>query len=344
MKSLCNKSKSVLVVGAGFSGATIARELAVSGYSVHVIDERPHVGGNAYDYKNEYGIRIHKYGPHIFHTNNEQVFEWISQFGEWGEYKHKVKAELKDGTYVTLPVNRHTKEVIGEENIIDVLYRPYTRKMWNLEIEELDPNILSRVAIRDDDNEYYFPNDKWQLMPIHGYTSVFENILNHENISVDLNTKFHKDMESSYDHVFNCMPIDAYYDYQFGELPYRSIKFHDKNLPLHKALPTTVVNFTDDSPYTRVTEWKNFPWHGDTIGLTTLTFEEPCDYVDNNYERYYPVKDVSGKNRDLYEKYKSLYNPKVTFIGRCGMYVYIDMHQAINSSLVIAKKFKDNDS
>jgi len=334
-------NKNFLVVGAGFSGAVIARELANDGYNVHVIDERPHIAGNAYDYTNEHGIRIHKYGPHIFHTNNERVFEWVSQFGMWSEYKHKVKAQLKDGTYVTLPVNQETKRIIGEENIIDVLYRPYTRKMWNLEIEDLDPNVLSRVAIRDDDNEYYFPNDKWQLMPVNGYTDIFNNILNHNNITVSLNTPFNRDMECSYDHVFNCMPIDMYYDYQFGELPYRSIKFHNTHVEKDRVLPTSVINFTDKGPYTRVTEWKNFPWHGTNKKLTTLTYEEPCDYVDNNYERYYPVKDVSGENRNLYEKYKLLYNPKMTFIGRCGMYVYIDMHQAINASLSIVRKFKD---
>lgn len=332
---------SFLVVGAGFAGAVIAHELANDGHQVTLIDERDHIGGNAYDYTNEHGIRIHKYGPHIFHTSNEKVYDWITQFGEWVEYKHKVKAQLSNGEYVTLPVNKLTKEIVGEENILDIFYRPYTKKMWDKEIEELDPNILKRVAVRDDDNEYYFPKDIYQIMPKDGYTKVFEKILDHQNIVVKLNTPFHKDMESDYQHVFNSMPIDVYYDYRFGELPYRSLKFHNVNLPMVKALPTSVVNFTNNSPYTRIAEWKNFPEHGSNDKWTTLTYEEPCDYIDNDYQRYYPVKDIDGINQTIYKTYKEIENTKVTFIGRCGMYVYIDMHQAVMSSLAIVKRFKE---
>ena len=331
---------SFLVVGAGFAGAVIAHELANDGHQVTLIDERDHMGGNAYDYTNEHGIRIHKYGPHIFHTSNEKVYDWITQFGEWVEYKHKVKAQLSTGEYVTLPVNKLTKEIVGEENILDIFYRPYTKKMWDKEIEELDPNILKRVAVRDDDNEYYFPKDIYQIMPKDGYTKVFEKILDHQNIVVKLNTPFHKDMESDYQHVFNSMPIDVYYDYQFGELPYRSLKFHNVNLPMVRALPASVVNFTNNSPYTRIAEWKNFPEHGSNDKWTTLTYEEPCDYIDNDYQRYYPVKDIDGVNQKIYNAYKQIENPKVTFIGRCGMYVYIDMHQAVMSSLATVKRFK----
>ena len=332
---------SFLVVGAGFAGAVIAHELANDGHQVTLIDERDHIGGNAYDYTNEHGIRIHKYGPHIFHTSNEKVYNWVTQFGEWVEYKHKVKAQLSNGEYVTLPVNKLTKEIVGEENILDIFYRPYTKKMWDKEIEELDPNILKRVAVRDDDNEYYFPKDIYQVMPKHGYTKVFEKILDHQNIVIKLNTPFHKDMEPDYQHVFNSMPIDVYYDYRFGELPYRSLKFHNVNLPMVRALPASVVNFTNNSPYTRIAEWKNFPEHGSNDKWTTLTYEEPCDYIDNDYQRYYPVKDIDGINQTIYKTYKEIENTKVTFIGRCGMYVYIDMHQAVMSSLAIVKRFKE---
>ena len=332
----------ILVVGAGFAGAVIARELADDGHQVTIIDKRDHIGGNAYDYTNEKGIRVHAYGPHIFHTNNKKAYDWITQFDEWVEYKHKVKAQLSyNGEYVTLPVNRITKEAVGEENILDIFYRPYTRKMWGKEIEELDPNILKRVAVRDDDNELYFPNDLYQAMPKNGYTKVFTNILKHDNITIKLNTAFHKDMESHFHHVFNSMPIDVYYDYQFGELPYRSLKFHNVNLPMVRTLPTPVVNFTHDGPYTRMTEWKLFPNHGENTEWTTLTYEEPCDYKDNAYERYYPVKDIDGENQRIYKKYKEIENPNMTFIGRCGMYVYIDMHQAISSSLATANKFME---
>jgi len=330
----------ILVVGAGFAGATVARELAKDGHDVVVIDERGHIGGNAYDYTNEHGIRIHRYGPHIFHTSNKKVYDWVTQFGDWVEYKHKVKAQLADGQYVTLPVNRHTKEIVGEDNIIDTFYRPYTKKMWGKELEELDPSITKRIPIRDDDNQLYFPNAKYQVMPKHGYTEIFNEILS--EIPVHLNCSFKKEMEDDFDHVFNSMPIDVYYDYRFGELPYRSLKFYNIDLPMVRSLPTTVVNFTNDSPYTRITEWKNFPEHGSNDKLTTLTYEEPCDYRDNYYERYYPVKDINGENQKIYKTYKDIENPTVTFIGRCGMYVYIDMDQAVNSSLATVTRFKES--
>jgi len=330
----------ILVVGAGFAGATIAYELTKDGHDVVVMDERGHIGGNAYDYTNEHGIRIHRYGPHIFHTSNKKVYDWVTQFGDWVEYKHKVKAQLADGQYVTLPVNRHTKEIVGEDNIIDTFYRPYTKKMWGKELEELDPSITKRIPIRDDDNQLYFPNAKYQVMPKHGYTEIFNEILS--EIPVHLNCSFKKEMEDDFDHVFNSMPIDVYYDYRFGELPYRSLKFYNIDLPMVRSLPTTVVNFTNDSPYTRITEWKNFPEHGSNDKLTTLTYEEPCDYRDNYYERYYPVKDINGENQKIYKTYKDIENPTVTFIGRCGMYVYIDMDQAVNSSLATVTRFKES--
>ena len=317
----------------------VGNQLAKAGHSVDIIDKRDHIGGNAYDYVNDDGIRIHKYGPHIFHTNVKRVYDWITQFGEWIEYRHKVKAMLSDGTYVTLPVNRETKRIVGEDNIISTFYAPYTYKMWGKKIEELDPSILRRVPVRDDDNEDYFPNDAYQVMPKDGYTKVFEMILNEDRINVKLSQPFDKTMEKDYDHIFNCMPIDEYFQFKYGQLPYRSIKFHHVTLPMPKVLPTANVNFTNDGPYTRVTEWKNFPEHGKNDYVTALTYEEPCDYKFNDYERYYPVKDVDGENRKKYHEYKNLIKSNMTFIGRCGMYVYIDMHQAIGSALYTAKKF-----
>jgi len=331
--------KSILIVGAGFSGAVIARELAEAGHRVTVIDQRNHIGGNAYDYDHE-GIRIHKYGPHLFHTNNKEVVDWLSQFTEWVDYKHKVKAQLADGTYVTLPVNKETKEIVGEENILDTFFRPYTLKMWGKTLDELDPSIINRIPTRDDDNELYFPNDEYQMMPKDGYTKLFERIFKHKYIKVFTGTKFSTSMEKKYDHIFNSMPIDQYFNYKHGELPYRSIKFHHKTVPMARVLPTATVNFTHDGPYTRVTEWKNIPNHGKDPKQTIITYEEPCDYKDNNYERYYPVKDVDGVNRETYKKYKEMVDTdRMTFIGRCGMYVYVDMHQAISSALATAKRF-----
>ena len=332
----------ILIVGAGFSGAVIARECAAAGHLVKVIDKRDHIGGNAYDYIDSNGIRIHKYGPHLFHTNNEKVVQWLSQFTEWQPYQHKVKAQLNDGTYVTLPVNKETKEIVGEDNVLDIFFRPYTKKMWGKSLDELDPSIINRVPIRDDDNELYFPNDEYQMMPKKGYTEIFHNIFNHSSIEVELNVEFDKSMEEEYDYVFNSMPIDMYFDYDYGELPYRSIKFHNVTLQQPRVLPTATVNFTHDGPYTRVTEWKNIPCHGSNDYTTVLTYEQPCDYKDNDYERYYPVKDLEGTNRETYKKYKDRVDEdKMTFIGRCGMYVYVDMHQAISSALATARRFLD---
>jgi UDP-galactopyranose mutase len=330
---------SILVVGAGFSGATIARELAERGYQVSVIEKRSHIGGNAYDYMNEHGIRVHKYGPHLFHTSNKEVFKWLSSFTEWIPYEHKVKALLEDGSLVTFPPNRETAEKVGPENIVEIFYRPYSKKMWGVENEEIDPEIFTRVKAREDMNELYFPDDSIQYLPKHGYTKLVENILNHELISLSLNTCYVRGVEESYEHTFNSMPIDEFFEYQLGYLPYRSIKFHTYTLPIPKLFPVGVINFTHDEPFTRVTEWKNFPLHGVNPGLTTITVEEPCDFIDNAFERYYPVKDINGANKALYKKYEERIPEKMTFIGRCGLYAYLDMHQAINSALSIAKAF-----
>ena len=341
---MCSKinNRKILIVGAGFSGAVIARELAEIGHVVHIIDKRNHIGGNAFDFVNELGIRIHKYGPHLFHTNNRKVFEWLSKYTKWVPYKHKVKALLKDGTYVTLPVNNNTIKIVGRENIIETFVRPYSEKMWGMKLEEIDPQILNRVPVREDENEFYFPNDEFQYMPVDGYTKLFENILNHPNISIQLNEPYIKGIENNYLHCFNSMPIDEYYDYCFGELPYRSIKFESINLPMPKALPTTVVNFTHSGPNTRVTEWKHIPNHGENELATTITLEVPCDYKENNFERYYPVKDASGQNRELYLKYASIKNEKMTFIGRLGLYSYLDMDQCISNALNTVLKYENN--
>lgn len=335
-----------LVVGAGFAGATIARELAEAGHYIDVIDKRDHIAGNAYDENYKEVIRYHKYGPHIFHTNNLVVFEYLSKFTDWIPYKHKVKALLDNGSYVTLPVNRETKEIVGEENIISTFFEPYTKKMWGVELKDLDPSVYSRVPVRDDDNEYYFPNDEHQYMPNLGYTHLINNMLSHENISIYLNRSYDKYGDTGYDHVFYSGPIDEFYDYVYGELPYRSIKFHHTEENIKRLFPdyvdSSVVNYTNDGKMTRITEWKNFPGHNldKNYKKTFVTEEEPCDYKDNNYERYYPVKDIEGNNRKLYKKYQSIKNDYVTFCGRLGNYVYIDMDQAVNMSLRLVEDFK----
>jgi UDP-galactopyranose mutase len=335
------QSEKILVVGAGFSGATVARYLAEAGYKTIVIDQRNHVAGNAYDYINEYGHNVHAYGPHIFHTNNADVVDWLSRFTKWINYKHKVRAKLSPEKYVTLPPNRETLKILGSEQaIINTLFRPYTRKMWGMELEDLNPDIINRVPIRNDMNEYYFPSDHFQMMPENGYTKLVTNILSHPNISTQLNTTYEQVSGLDFLHTFNSMPIDEYYRYEHGELPYRSIKFHHKVLPIKNYQDLPTINLTDDGPITRVTEWKNYPNGGSQDNyFTSLTFEEPCCYRNNSYERYYPIKDATGRNRDIYSRYSAINNDKMTFIGRCGLYVYIDMHQAISSSISIARKF-----
>lgn len=329
----------ILVVGAGFSGATVARCLAERGFAIDVIDRHNHVAGNAYDYVNEHGIRVHHYGPHLFHTSNTKVVEFLSRFTSWTPYKHKVKAMLGDGRLVTLPVNKETCEIVGKDNVLDIFFRPYTKKMWGISLDELDPEILNRVPIRDDLNEFYFPNDEFQALPTQGYTRLIETMLDHPAISVTLNQSYDRNLDKGYHHIFNSMSVDDYFGHSHGTLPYRSIKFHTIDVPCPKLFPVATVNFTHDEKYTRVTEWKNLPDHGSNTAFTTLTFEEPCDFVDNNFERYYPVKDLQQKNRQLYKTYLDMVPANTTFIGRCGLYAYIDMHQAVNSALAIAESF-----
>jgi UDP-galactopyranose mutase len=368
----------VLIVGCGFAGAVIARELAERGVGVDIIDKRDHIGGNAYDSVDGNGIRVHRYGPHLFHTSNKRVVDWISRFGAFVPYEHRVQALLPDGRCVPLPVNRRTiNAVFGVDLpdapavaaflasvaadipapanagqylqsrigtvLTDLFFRPYTRKMWQMELEEMDASVVKRIPLRDDDEDRYFPGDSYQMMPAAGYTRVFENILDHAGISVMLGVAFSQEMVSGYRHCFNAMPIDAYYDFRFGPLPYRSIRFHHETVPATQALgQAPTINFTDDGRFTRITDWSRLPGHVVRAGTSkTLTREEPCDYSENHHERYYPVKTSDGRYQRVYERYKDLAaaEERITFIGRCGTYQYLDMHQVINQSLAEAARW-----
>ncbi|MFH6781261.1 MULTISPECIES: UDP-galactopyranose mutase [Methylobacterium] len=370
-------AKPILVVGAGFAGACYARTLAEAGHTVRVIDSRSHIGGNAYDEIDRNGNRIHRYGPHLFHTSNEQVVNWVTRFGEWTPYEHRVDALLADGQLAPLPVNRTTiNTVFGESltdehevkaflerraipcetprnaaeylyskigtDLTDLFFRPYTKKMWLMDLEQVDISVVSRVQIRYDDEDRYFPGDKFQIMPVHGYTSIFERIFDHPNIEVALNQPFDKAMEKDYLHCFNSMPIDVYFDNALGELPYRSIKFHHSTRDEAADWKRSVINFTDARPFTRETAWYLLPHHRQP-GATgySHTLEEPCDYRDNNLERYYPVKTADMRYQNVYKKYAELADRRddITFIGRCGTYQYLDMHQVINQSLMGAEKW-----
>lgn len=374
--------KRILVVGAGFAGAVHARELAETGYAVDVLDKRPHIGGNAYDEVAPSGVRLHKYGPHLFHTNNEKVVEWLQRFGRFVPYEHKVEAKLADGTRVPLPVNRrtingvfrvklrdeaevraflrtqalpiehpanaaeHLQANIGA-TLTDLFFRPYTKKMWGFELEELDAAVVKRIPIRYDDEDRYFPGDQFQMMPAEGYTRVFEAILDHPSISVTLGQGFERGMRNGYAHCFNSMPIDEYYETMFGPLPYRSIRFHNHEVPAeHGAGYAATLNYTDAGPYTRETDWARIPAHRiEETGRKTITVEEPCDYMDNAMERYYPIKTSDGRYDIAYQKYKAVaeQEPGLSFIGRCGTYQYLDMHQVINQSLANVRKWMDEE-
>lgn len=332
--------QNFLVVGAGLAGATAARLLADCGHAVTVIDQRSHIGGNAYDYcDSKTGIRIHKYGPHIFHTNNLRVVNFLSRFTEWLPYEHRVSAQLSDGRLVDFPPNQYTSHIVEKSKIVDIFYRPYSEKMWGKPLEEIDSDIINRVKIRDDWDNRYFPNDVFQMMPKNGYTEMFENMLSSPLINIQLNTAYTRSIEKDFDHCFVSMSIDQYYDYTYGILPYRSIQFKEERIPCSVVFPRSVINFTDTGPYTRVTEWKHFPGNPEFTSETILTFEIPCAFEENNYERYYPIK--CKENLNLYKKYKNIQNKNITFIGRCGLYVYIDMDQAVNSTMSTVEKYLD---
>lgn len=364
----------ILVVGAGFAGSTCARELVQAGHHVEVIDRRPHIGGNAYDEVLADGTRVHRYGPHLFHTNNARVVDWLTQFGTFLPYEHRVTALLPSGELAPFPVNRATVNLVfarclqSEQDmahflgslaipcaaprnaaehlasrigtrLTDLFFRPYTRKMWGLDLEEMDAAVVKRIPLRYDNEDRYFPGDRFQLLPPDGYTAIFHAILDHPRIRVSINTPFDKSMLKAFDFCFNSMPIDEYFDFALGPLPYRSIRFHHRSVPSDYALgATSVVNFTDNGAFTRQTDWSRLPGHmGHQTGQKAVTLEEPCDYTENSYEQFYPVKTHDHRNETLYKHYNELAmgEPKLRFIGRCGTYQYLDIDQVINQSLQI---------
>ena len=362
----------VIIVGAGFAGAVYARTLADNGHFVTIIDRRDHIAGNAHDSVDSKGIRVHTYGPHLFHTNNADVVCWLRRFSDFVNYEHSVT--VRDGErFLPLPISRGTFEayygrrfesdaefrlflngiVEPLENpvtaaellrstvgrpLTDLLFRPYTRKMWGLSLEEVGADIVRRIAVIPTYEYRYFPNDRYQLLPANGYTELFAKILDHSSIDLHLGTAYDHAMRRDYDHVFSSAAIDEHYDFRFGELPYRSIRFHHRSEAkgAHPQ-PTPVVNFSDHGAFTRTTHWHMLPGHHvRETGLITATVEEPCDFRDNGYERYYPINDASGRSAALYDRYRGLAKTErdITFIGRCGTYRYLDMHQVINQSLM----------
>ncbi|HMO29492.1 UDP-galactopyranose mutase [Enterovirga sp.] len=371
-------NRPILVAGAGFAGSVLARCLSEKGYKVIVIDSRSHVAGNAYDEINDLGIRVHRYGPHLFHTNNMKVVEWLSRFTEWLPYEHRVSALLPSGKMAPLPINRRTLELVfGKslaneeeakallasvarpmpevrnardyllsqigEDLTDLFFAPYTRKMWGYDLSEMDASVVKRIPISYDDEDRYFPHDGFQAVPKDGYTRLIENVLDHSSIDVYLSRPFEREMLNEFDHAFLCLPIDEFFCYSLGPLPYRSIRFHHASIDRAQVrTKAATVNRTDNSEITRSTYWHLLPGHDlKNSSQVTVTSEEPCSYEDNGYERYYPIKTSDDRFGERYRQYVKMAQaePKVTFIGRCGTYQYLDMHQVVSQTIAIATRW-----
>ena len=352
-----------LIVGAGYAGSVMAERLASQqNKKVLVVEKRNHIAGNAYDEYNEHGILVHRYGPHIFHTNSKKVFEYLSQFTEWRPYEHKVLAKL-NGELYPIPINRITVNklfnkkfseddevaeffelirekrypILNSEDIIvnrvgidlfEKFFRYYTKKQWNLEPRELSPSVCGRIPVRTNDDCRYF-TDKYQFMPKEGYTKMFERILSHKNIEIVLNTDYKDIVEDvKFDKMIYTGPIDYFFDYQFGKLPYRSIKFEWETLEQIYFQKTAQVNYTgNDVKFTRVVEHKYLS--GQKDNKTTISRE----FATFDGEPFYPIP--NQKNRKIYKKYKNESEKltSVIFLGRLAEYQYYNMDQVVANTL-----------
>lgn len=362
-----------LIVGAGFAGSVLAERLASKhGARILLIDRRPHIGGNAYDEPNEAGILYHKYGPHIFHTNSDQVWDYLSKFTKWRPYEHRVRAIVRD-KMVPIPINRTTlNELFGLElktdedaadylksraepvediktsedvvinavgrELYELFFQGYTRKQWGLDPSELDKQVTSRIPTRTNTDDRYF-SDVHQAMPLHGYTAMFEKMLDHPLIEKKLGTDFRdiKDRANEIaDHIIYTGPIDEYFDYRFGKLPYRSLKFDHRTLEKEWHQPVAVVNYpSPDVPHTRISEYKHLT--GQEAPVTTITYEYPSAEGDP----YYPIP--RAENQALYKRYEALADSTegVTFVGRLATYRYYNMDQIVGQALATFRRIND---
>lgn len=352
-----------LIVGAGFAGSVLAERLASqSGKKILIVDTRNHIAGNAYDHYNEAGILVHKYGPHIFHTNSRDVFEYLSRFTEWRRYEHRVLASV-DGQLVPIPINldtinklyglnltafqlteffesvaepkdsiRTSEDVVvnkvGRE-LYEKFFRNYTRKQWGIDPSELDKSVTARVPTRTNRDDRYF-TDTYQAMPLHGYTRMFENMLTHPNIKVMLNTDYREIQDIiPYKQMIYTGPVDGFFDYCYGKLPYRSLDFKHETLNEQVHQPQAVVNYPNEHLYTRVTEFKYLT--GQEHQKTSIVYEYPKAEGDP----YYPVP--RPENAELYKQYKALADatPDVHFVGRLATYKYYNMDQVVAQALAL---------
>jgi UDP-galactopyranose mutase len=362
-----------LIVGAGFAGSVLAERLASQhGARVLLIDRRPHVGGNAYDELNSDGILYHKYGPHIFHTNSDQVVDYLSQFTSWRPYEHRVRALVR-GQLVPIPINRTTlnklfgldletdeeaadylasraepvEDIQTSEDVVinavgrelyELFFQGYTRKQWGLDPSELDKQVTSRIPTRTNTDDRYF-TDKFQAMPADGYTAMFEKMLDHPLIDKQLGTDFRDIKDRAFeiaDHIIYTGPIDEYFDFRFGKLPYRSLKFDHRTLQEEWHQPVAVVNYPDPSvPYTRVSEYKHLT--GQQSPVTTITYEYPSAEGDP----YYPIP--RDENQALYKRYEALADAteNVTFVGRLATYRYYNMDQIVGQALATFRRIDE---
>jgi UDP-galactopyranose mutase len=360
-----------LIVGAGFAGSVIAERLASEqGARVLLIDRRPHVGGNAYDELDEAGILYHKYGPHIFHTNSEQVVEYLSQFTEWRPYEHRVLANVRD-QLVPIPINRTTlnklfgldlktdeqaadylasraetvDDIKTSEDVVinavgrelyELFFRGYTRKQWGLDPSELDKQVTSRIPTRTNTDDRYF-SDAFQAMPKHGFTAMFERMTDHPLIEKRLGADFRdiRDQVTA-DHIVYTGPIDEYFDFRFGKLPYRSLRFDHKTLDQEQYQPVAVVNYPSEAvPYTRISEYKHLT--GQQHPRTSITYEYPAAEGDP----YYPIP--RPENQELFKRYEALADETegVTFVGRLATYRYYNMDQIVGQALATFRRMSD---
>jgi UDP-galactopyranose mutase len=360
-----------LIVGAGFAGSVLAERLATQHQArVLLIDRRPHVGGNAYDEADDAGIMYHKYGPHIFHTNSNQVVDYLSQFTEWRPYEHRVLAQVR-GQEVPIPINRTTLNKLFDLNLktdeeaadylasraepvddiqtsedvvinavgrelYELFFRGYTRKQWGLDPSELDKQVTSRIPTRTNTDDRYF-GDSFQAMPKDGFTAMFEAMTAHPLIEKRLGTDF-RDIRGEIDagHIIYTGPIDEYFDFRFGKLPYRSLMFDHQTLDQAQFQDVAVVNYpSEDVPYTRISEYKYLT--GQQHPQTSITYEYPAAEGDP----YYPIP--RPENQALFKRYEALADatPGVTFVGRLATYRYYNMDQIVGQALATFRRMDD---
>jgi UDP-galactopyranose mutase len=353
-----------IVVGAGFAGSVVASQMARNfGRRVLLIDRRHHIGGNAYDHQNDAGVLVHRYGPHIFHTNSRDIFEYLSQFTEWRRYEHRVRASV-DGKLVPIPINLdtlnslHGLSLVNEDeaeaylasvaerppvirtsedavvgrvgrDLYEKMFRGYTRKQWGLDPSELDASVTSRIPVRSNRDDRYF-TDTYQAMPLHGYTRLFENMLDHPNITLALGTDYRDILRSERAReIVYSGPVDEFFDFRFGKLPYRSLQFRHETHDVERFQPFAVVNYPNEHAYTRITEFKYLT--GQQHAKSSIVYEFPCAEGDP----YYPIP--RPENSTLYKKYETLANQTegVHFVGRLATYKYYNMDQVVAQALTL---------